>query len=179
MGFNVRKSRAARKVSGRETFLITFTYNLTRQRDNVGYTLCRLDQFEHDAFNWRNFVIDLIKCPYNDPPLPLEPPPEKPPKNQQTEVEKTQRMGDGRTKKDVQRLEARSLFAKNSCGFHCLLLNNWFLNKSYIALLPVQKGSRPKGLDWLNGVKTVPERRTMASSIRQKQLITNSMLTHK
>jgi len=79
----------------------------------------------------------------------------------------------------VRRLEARSLFAKNSCGFHCLLLNNWFLNKSCIALQSPAR-SRPKGLDWLRGrLLSWVLVGWLGSSVEQKQLITNSMLTRK
>jgi len=153
MGFNVRKSRTAGRASGRANFFDNFYLQFDRtSRQRCVYAMYRLDQFEHDAFNWRNFVIDLIKCPSNDLPA-IEPPATQPP----TETTHTGSINKRKSKRrgserevGVRRLEARSLFAKNSCGFHCLLLNNWFLNKSCIALQSPAR-SRPKGLDWLRG----------------------------
>lgn len=81
MGFNVRKSRTAGRASGRANFFDNFYLQFDKSsRQRCVYATYRLDQFEHDAFNWRNFVIDLIKCPYNDPPA-IEAPnhPPKPP----------------------------------------------------------------------------------------------------
>jgi len=103
MGFNVRKSRTAGRASGRANFFDNFYLQFDRtSRQRCVYAMYRLDQFEHDAFNWRNFVIDLIKCPSND--LPAIEPPSHPSthrnhphrKHQQTEVEKKRkRKGSG------------------------------------------------------------------------------------